>query len=318
MRECVEEGVLQAYFDGELSSEQMERVATHIAACAQCGVAAREIENESIMLAEAFEPELSLSVPTGRLRLRLDAAIAGMESQQNIRTPEAKGSRLRSWFDSLAASLAPRQRLGFASLIVVAAFGAIFAFVVLRNQPAHLNVAERMKTADLPRFDAVRKDGVEEGRKDDGNNNTGAASSRADNDAAVAVNRKANGPGVINAGLKRSPKVFTPAPGPINVTESQEVAKVQLLPGEKNYLKVIASLDTAIKSGGDNALRPTLRAEYERNLQVVDEAIAQTRVIAQRNPNDREATDFLLSAYQSKVDLMNTVAEQAQLSTMYR
>jgi hypothetical protein len=99
---------------------------------------------------------------------------------------------------------------------------------------------------------------------------------------------------------------------------TESVAAVRLLPGEKNYLKVIASLDTAIKSGGDNALRPTLRAEYERNLQVVDEAIAQTRVVAQRNPNDKDAADFLLSAYQSKVDLMNTVAEQAQLSTMYR
>ena len=33
MRECVDEGMLQAYFDGELSSEMMERVATHIASC---------------------------------------------------------------------------------------------------------------------------------------------------------------------------------------------------------------------------------------------------------------------------------------------
>jgi len=96
------------------------------------------------------------------------------------------------------------------------------------------------------------------------------------------------------------------------------MATVHLLPGEKSYLKAIASLDTAIKASGDNGLRPTLRAEYERNLQVVDEAIAQTRVVAQSNPNDKDAADFLFSAYQSKVDLMNTVAEQAQLSTVYR
>lgn len=95
-------------------------------------------------------------------------------------------------------------------------------------------------------------------------------------------------------------------------------ASVQLLPGEKNYLKTIASLDTAIKAGGDNAMRPTLRVEYERNLRVVDEAIAQTRAVAQRNPNDKDAAEFLLYAYQSKVELMNTVAEQAQLSQVYR
>jgi hypothetical protein len=50
----------------------------------------------------------------------------------------------------------------------------------------------------------------------------------------------------------------------------------------------------------------------------VDEAIAQTRAVAQRNPNDKDAAEFLLSAYQSKVELMNTVAEQAQLSQIYR
>jgi hypothetical protein len=99
---------------------------------------------------------------------------------------------------------------------------------------------------------------------------------------------------------------------------TESAALAGLLPGERNYLKAIASLDTAIKSGGDNAMRPTLRAEYERNLQVVDEAIAQTRAVAQRNPNDKDAAEFLLSAYQSKVELMNTVAEQAQLSSTYR
>ena len=113
-----------------------------------------------------------------------------------------------------------------------------------------------------------------------------------------------------------TPSIAEPAVDPL--TAPPATASVQLLPGEKNYLKAIASLDTAIKAGGDNAMRPTLRVEYERNLRVVDEAIAQTRAVAQRNPNDKDAAEFLLSAYQSKVELMNTVAEQAQLSTVYR
>ena len=314
MRECVQEDVLQAYFDGELSPESMQRVATHMAACAECTEAAREIEAESLLMAEAFAPELSLSVPTGRLRLRLDAAIANLESTNSRSAPESRGSRLGSWLAALMAplSFAPRQAMGFASLIAVLAFGALFAFILLRPAASNLKVAEAVKNPALAGYDARRKETVED--------NPGAVSTNAvaksSDKTTLAVNRRAPRTRSVNAGPRRNPEMSMPQTSPAN--DSQEVAAVRLLPGEKNYLKVIASLDTAIKSSGDNALRPTLRAEYERNLQVVDEAIAQTRVVAQRNPNDKDAADFLLSAYQSKVELMNTMAEQAQLSAIYR
>lgn len=319
MRECVQEDVLQAYFDGELSPEQMERVATHIAACAECASVAREIEAESLIMAEAFAPELEMSVPTGRLRLRLDAKIAELEAERSRSAREAKGTRLRSWLAGLMAplSFAPQHAMGFASLIAIVAFGALFAFIMLRPASSNLNVARAVKTPTLAGYEAGSKEAVKD---NPGAVTTNAASTRAastnQQNAAVAVNRSARRTRSVNAGPKRSTEPFTPESSAAN--GSQEVAAVRLLPGEKNYLKVIASLDTAIKSSGDNALRPTLRAEYERNLQVVDEAIAQTRVVAQRNPNDKDAADFLLSAYQSKVDLMNTMAEQAQLSAMYR
>jgi anti-sigma factor RsiW len=312
MRECVAEDVLQAYFDGELSPELMERVATHLAACEVCGAAAREIETESLVIAEAFAPELAMSVPTGRLRLRLDAAIVELESEQRRVAQEARGSRLNSWLAVLMSpfSFAPSSALGFASLIAVLATGALFAFVALRPKPQALQAARASQTPGLVRdVDINRNPGGQ----------AVAAPAPAENVTNVAV---AGGRGVESAKNRNSrPHRAGRENGPVydvDPTMTESVAAVRLLPGEKNYLKVIASLDTAIKAGGDNALRPTLRAEYERNLQVVDEAIAQTRVVAQRNPNDKDAADFLLSAYQSKVDLMNTVAEQAQLSTMYR
>lgn len=313
MRECVEEGTLQAYFDGELSSEMMERVATHIAACTACTAAAREIENESLLMAEAFAPEMSLSVPTGRLRLRLDAAIAELETQQSRTVFENRGSRLREWFASLTSpfSFVPQHAVGFASLIALIAFGAIFAFVILRPQQSSLNVAHGVKTVGLPSFDPAQ---VQENR--DANQDQ---TSQATATNPVARNR-ADSPRIIKAATRREPNKVTPTivTPTVDPLATPATASVQLLPGEKNYLKAIASLDTAIKAGGDNAMRPTLRVEYERNLRVVDEAIAQTRAVAQRNPNDKDAAEFLLSAYQSKVELMNTVAEQAQLSTTYR
>jgi hypothetical protein len=60
-------------------------------------------------------------------------------------------------------------------------------------------------------------------------------------------------------------------------------------------------------------MRPSLQAEYERNLAVVDRAIAATRTAAKSNPTNPDAADFMFAAYQSKVDLLNTIAD-ARLS----
>ncbi len=312
MRECIEEGTLQAYVDGELSSEIMERVATHIAACPVCTDAVHEIENELQLLSEAFAPELALSVPTGRLHLRLDAAISELEAQkQNRSSFESQASRLRSWFAGLASPLSftPQHAAGFASLIALIAFGAIFAFIILRSQPSALNVAQGVKTIGLPPFEQEqgnRATNQDQPAQETSNNSF----PRNQADSASFIKAIARRPPV-----KVAPSIIRPTVKP---AATPETASVRLLPGEKNYLKAIASLDTAIKAGGDNSMRPTLRVEYERNLRVVDEAIAQTRAVAQRNPNDKDATEFLLYAYQSKVELMNTVAEQAQLSQIYR
>ena len=68
MRDCLDEGILQSYFDGELSGQQLESVASHLAACPTCAVTARDIEAETALLTAAFAPELEVAVPTEQLR----------------------------------------------------------------------------------------------------------------------------------------------------------------------------------------------------------------------------------------------------------
>ena len=70
----------------------------------------------------------------------------------------------------------------------------------------------------------------------------------------------------------------------------------------------VTPLDSTIKSN-KKGMRPALQVEYERNLAVVDRAIAATRSAAKSNPNDPDAADFMFEAYQSKVDLLNTIAD---------
>jgi hypothetical protein len=90
------------------------------------------------------------------------------------------------------------------------------------------------------------------------------------------------------------------------------------LPGEKDYQTAIASLEKTIKIGGDAVLRPAVRVEYERNLAILDNAIAQTRQVAAKDPKDNDAVGFLMSAYQSKVELLTSVADQAQIAALAR
>ncbi|HWF88451.1 MAG TPA: hypothetical protein VN659_06430, partial [Pyrinomonadaceae bacterium] len=95
----------------------------------------------------------------------------------------------------------------------------------------------------------------------------------------------------------------------VAVSDTPQAARaVKLIPGERSYLQAIARLDSTIQSN-KKTMRPALQVEFERNLAVVDRAIAATRSAAKSNPNDPDAADFMFAAYQSKVDLLNTIAD---------
>lgn len=304
---CLEEGILQSFFDGELPPEAADSVAAHLASCAACAGRARAVEDEIAIMSAAFAPEMSLNVPTERLRERLDTAIAGLHLQTE-HAPMPYASRLRAW---LAASFifTPQRAIGFASLAMFLALAAAFAVIYLHYQPSR----ELLANTNRPE---VRTLPIKPSSTDGGN----VGESREDEGSVPKTPDQVH-PRVIQSGLKHLPRSYhsSPTPSPIKETTGTPKNEIKLLPGERSYLQAIASLDSAINAtGGKNALRPTLRVEYERNLAVVDQAIAATRAAAKRDPRDPDATQFLLAAYQSKVDLLNTVAEQARLNDIQR
>ena len=292
MRDCVEEGILQGYFDGELPGEMMESVASHLASCLVCAQAARELEGESLLLSQALEPEFALSVPTERLRARVDAAIAGKRVVSPVRaavTPQAAGG----WWRSLAElfTLSPQRAFGYAGLAAILLFVAVFGLVQYRraaisNPP---KVAKQKQTpAPVPTLSP--------------DNSPGPI-------AAVSPAPKRENPTdrFVKAGHKPK-KAVQPRPAGAN-----DEARVKLLPGERSYLKTIAALDNSIKAESSRPMRPALQSEYQRNLAMVDRAIAATRSAAKSNPNDPDAAEFMFAAYQTKVDFLNQVAD-ARLS----
>ncbi len=283
MTRCLDEGKLQSYFDGELSIEMMESVTSHLASCVTCAAAARELEEESAFVMSALGAEFESSVPTERLRERINEAVLGDRIAVAQSTEKASG--LAGFFSGLL-NFGTQRTLGYASLAVVLAFAAIVGVVKMRT------------TTTPPQVDKIT---AQVGNKEQVSNNAVAQ---------VSPEQVRNVSPKVEIPVRETPRNFVavsykkPAP----VSTAPKPAQVKLIPGERSYLQAIARLDSTIKSNKKN-MRPALQVEFERNLAVVDRAIAATRSAAKSNPNDPDAADFMFAAYQSKVDLLNTIAD---------
>jgi hypothetical protein len=275
----LDEAKLQSYFDGELPLEQMESVTSHLASCTNCAAAARELEEESALVLNALAAEFEASVPTERLRQRLDEAVLGDRLAVARSSDRSRG--LAGFFSGLLI-FGTQRMLGYASLVVVLAFAAVFAVVKMKSTPSPAPAPPEVAKTSTP--------------------------VRTNDDKAVP-------PVVVNASSSRIETAVRPASNgnfrTVAYTRPSATPKpspVKLIPGERSYLQTIAKLDSTIKSN-KKSMRPALQVEYERNLAVVDRAIAATRSAAKSNPSDPDAADFMFAAYQSKVDLLNTIAD---------
>jgi hypothetical protein len=284
MKECIDEGTLQAYFDGELGRETAAAMASHLASCPNCAETARLVENENLLLSEALESEFAENIPTERLRQKVDAAIGADQMARPV-GPVAQG-----WWDSIRNFVfpAPQRAFGYAGLAAVIILSTIFAVVYLRRNQTN-QVAQNESPKPIPLITS--------------------GPLPAPSPAPLTVSP---GPGSNTI----APQVFpVAAPQRLAGRKSSLLnpAGAGLLPGEGNYVKTIATLNANIKS--DKPMRPALRVEYEHNLAVLDSAIEVTRDAARKNPRDRQAAQFMLAAYQSKVELLNQVADARLFNT---
>jgi hypothetical protein len=283
MKECVDEGSLQAYFDSELGPEAAAGVASHLASCQSCAASARTIEGENLLLSRALETEFAQSIPTDRIRQRIDAAIAESQIASPARTARTDRAAKPRWWGALGSLLfpSPQRAFGYAGLTAVVILSAIFALVYFKRNdviPVAQNVPEKTvatPVAELPRAAA--------------------------NSAAVTTQP----PKPASDDSGRKPVARKPS--------ASSTATNGLLAGERKYVRTIAALKASIKS--KEPLRPSLEVEYEHNVALLDSAIEITREAVKKNPKDTQAAQFMYSAYQSKVDLLNQVADARRFNT---
>lgn len=279
MKECIDEGTLQAWFDGELGHEEAAAVAAHLASCPGCAEAAGTVENENLLLSSALGIEFAEGVPTERIHHRLETAIAENQIARPVRAEVSAKAGL--WF-SLGRLLfgSPQRAFGYAGLTAVIILSAILGVVYLRR-------GEVVPVAQ---------------------NNTGNPISLAKPSPVAVESTPGTGPAVKPTGPIEPPKNRI-----VRKTPRANRPSTGLLPGERDYVKTIAALDKSLKS--ESPMRPSLQVEYEHNVAVLDSAIEMTRDAVRKNPKDTQASQFMLAAYQSKVDLLNQVAEARRFNT---
>ena len=312
-RKCLDEGVLQGYVDGELAPELMREAEAHLALCAPCMETLREAESELALFADAFAPDASLSVPTDVLRQRIDAAIGELKSSSTAAEHKGSGWGLKGLLGVVAAAftVAPQRAAAFASLVAVIAFAAIFAIISMRpgsNPPVRNASPQQQIAATAPSISGGQQSPPPAGGAPD---ETTAGTTPVSSVTAARFDKPKR------QHIRRGANTQTGGVTPVAPSDENGVAQ-KSLPGEENYQQAIASLTRAIDASGDAVLTPSMRADYERNHAVVDTAITETRRAALRNPQDADATAFLFSAYQSKIDLLMAVADQAQSSALGR
>jgi tetratricopeptide (TPR) repeat protein len=76
----------------------------------------------------------------------------------------------------------------------------------------------------------------------------------------------------------------------------------------KDFEQALALLDTAYREKKP-ALGPPLVAELDRNLKLIDAAIAECQRALQTHPDDRQAVEFLLIAYRKKIAVLEQIME---------
>jgi len=280
MNQCIDEGTLQAYCDGELEGPPAASVASHLASCLSCAEAARTVENENLLLSSALKIEFAESVPTERLRQRVETAMA---ENQIARPVGSKTPAKAGWWESVREQLfpSPQRALGFASLAVVIILTAIFGVVYLRRGEG-VPVAENRTDKQVPVPTAAPSPLVAKG----GNEITKP---------------------VETVEVSSPRRLFQPR------SSRKVTAKTGLLPGERTYVNRIAALKKSLKS--DVPMRPSLQVDYEYNVALLDSAIQMTREAVKKNPKDTQAAQFMHAAYQSKVDLMSQVADARRFNS---
>lgn len=291
---CFEIGTIQAFLDGETAPELSLKLTNHVAGCAKCALLLTEAEEETSIVFSALDREFNSLVPTQRLWTRINESIAVSKSQA-------------TWWEKVRSSLSvlvanPSLTVAASVLVVFGLFAAVWTFnpngdnaSLALNSPSP---AEKPLVAAVP----ITVTGSDEILQPP---STGPLTVRATNLSSEKLQK------LVTTASYRETNI-RPKAQYLNYVRPTEPT-LEYLPGEESYVRTIANLKQNTDGQKDVVLNPSSRFAYERDMAVVDDAIAKMKEVVRKNPKNQSAKQILYSSYQNKIDLLNSVAEREEL-----
>ncbi len=307
MEKCVDIGAIQAFLDGEVSQNLSAKIAGHIADCDACALLLAEAEEETAFAFSALEQEFNTLVPTNRLWTKINDSI-----EQN-----KTASIWQTIFANFKSLFANPSIAAFASLLIVAGIFAVLWNARTNDKPENY-VARQSETSKPKTVSPSQKvePKILQAEKEIGNPTIVEAKT---SDST----KEANNFRAVKANFVEPKNIKEENRQPINRILSPDVGKpkavaAEYVSGEETYIKTIATLEKTIDNRKDEVLKPSARFAFEKDLAVADDAIVRMKAEVKKNPKNEAAKQVLLSSYQNKVDLLNSVAEKNDLMASLR
>ncbi len=290
---CFDEGTIQAFLDGELGLELVDRISHHIALCDSCALAVAEAEDQMEFAFSALDTEFNTLVPTERLWTKINLSIE----------TEAKN---KSIWHSLYALLTNPSSLAFASLVIV--FGLFVGLYGLKNTADNTMLAKTAPKPKLENITAISNSPVKNPPSASTANDkisqppSPVLMAKQQNNAEDFRARK-----VVYVETERSPIK------PDSNYETDIVYATENLAAEESYIKTISTLEKTVNNRKDEVLNPSARFAFEKDLAVTDNTIENLKKEVRKNPKNEAARVLLRNSYQNKIDLLNSLAEKTEL-----
>ncbi|MFM9905491.1 MAG: anti-sigma factor family protein [Pyrinomonadaceae bacterium] len=278
---CFDIGEIQAFLDGELAKDESSRLSRHIDECHTCSALLSEAEDESALVFHALEREFNTLVPTHRLWNKINDSISaehdGMPFWQ------------KGWAFLSVALANPSFAVAAGVLIVI----GIAAILITRTPPQVTDNG----TARISSSVSVQS-----------TKNTTVPPTSSNSEVTIVQRNEAPirfEQAAYRAGDRRT-VTATYRTAANSVSDSY-------MPGEESYVKTISSLTKSVEGQKDSIMGASERIAYERDMAVVNDAIAKMRNAVKKNPRNESAKQVLYSSYQNKIDLLNSASRKEEL-----
>ncbi len=310
MENCLSEGTIQAFLDGELAANAVDNVTRHIALCDDCAVLLSEAEDETAFAYSALEQEFNALVPTQRLWTKINSSI------EEERRSNSVWQRLLAGVSSFGFHLSKPSVAAFASLLFVV--GTFSALWISRPLPGNSDVTVQESPFDMtevdvnPKLPQVAKpepspiDVTSNNEENDKEVNKTRVIQASNRENLENRSSKAN---ISNQNSNRKQNNNAPSP---------TVKTLEYISGEDSYMKTIATLKSTVDSGKDLNLKPSERFAFEKDMAVINDAIKKMKAEVRKNPKNEAAKQILFASYQNKIDLLNSVSERNDLVASIR